>query len=191
MIFHWDSLDFLLRRGYTCSMNSERTQIARRNTSAPTRWIVGHVDLDYRFVLHHGEGKAFQDTDAMRDAGGIVYAYDPNTEANDINIMLGHYDVAISNYVFNVLPYHERVAAWWQLLQSSTRVLVSVRTDVSAPRGRDWEKSGDGWTTARGTFQCIQSAAWWEEWFTAHSPEETSVNVLHDGGHFAIIDVWR
>ncbi len=50
-------------------MNSERTQIARAKVSAPTRWILGHVDLSYKSVLHHGEGKAILDTVAMNDAG--------------------------------------------------------------------------------------------------------------------------
>lgn len=172
-------------------MNSERTQIARVKVSAPTRWILGHVDLSYKSVLHHGEGKAILDTVAMNDAGAYAVGFDPNTINDDYGVFDRQWDIAISNYVFNTLTCHERVAVWWQLLQSSTRVLVTVRTDTSAWMNGDWMPQGDGWITGRGTFQCIQDADWWVRFFKRHSPDGTNVRVLHNGGHFVTLEVWR
>jgi hypothetical protein len=167
-------------------MNSEKTQIRRKNVSAPTRWIVEHVNLNYRFVLHHGEGKAFQDTEAMCDAGGIVYSYDPNTEANDINILLGQYDIGISNYVFNTLAPYWRELAFSDLMKACQRALIAVRTD-RVPG----EPVADGVFTQRGTFQTQLTKDEWVQWFTDASPEGTNVSLLHNGGHFCIIEVSR
>lgn len=169
-------------------MNSERTQIARVKVSAPTRWILGHVDLSYKSVLHHGEGKAILDTVAMNDAGAYAVGFDPNTINDDYGVFDRQWDIAISNYVFNTLLPGARYDAWQELLGCVDRVLVTVRTDYVSG---ETVLGTDGVRTKRDTFQTQLTTEQWVQWFEFASPEKTSVKVLHRGSGFAIIDVWR
>lgn len=170
-------------------MNSERTQIKRKQVSAPTRWIIGHIDLNDKFILHYGEGKAFEDTRVLSAfSGSFVATYDPHTEANDPSVLDVQYDVGISNYVFNTLLPATRAKAFSDMLACCKRCIIAVRTDkVNGSPVLGY----DGVTTSRDTFQTQLSADAWVEWFERMSPDRTSVEVLHNGGHFAIIDVWR
>lgn len=169
-------------------MNSERTQIARVKVSAPTRWILGHVDLSHKQVLHHGEGKAILDTVAMNDAGAYAVGFDPNTINDDYGVFDRQWDIAISNYVFNTLLPGARYDAWQELLGCVDRVLVTVRTDYVSG---ETVLGTDGVRTKRDTFQTQLTTEQWVQWFEFASPEKTSVKVLHRGSGFAIIDVWR
>ena len=189
MNFHWDSLDFCLRSPYTWGMNSEMTQIHRRYTTAPTRWLLEHVDFVGKTVLHHGEGKAFPDTRALAKAGALVRPYEP--ASSDLSYTahwpaLQRFDVAVSNYVFNTLNPYWRELAFNELMKVCQSALIAVRTD-RVPG----DPCQDGVLTQRQTFQTQLNRHQWVEWFTDVSPEGCTVNLLHNGGHFCIIEVSR
>lgn len=171
-------------------MNSEKTQITRRYTTAPTRWLLEHVDFSYKTVLHHGEGKAFPDTRALNDAGALVRSYEPSSsDAHTATWPVDNFfDIAVSNYVFNTLLPKEREEAFWDLMSVCTSALISVRTDrvPGTPH-----PLCPGVITQRGTFQTQLNAAQWLAYFKRVSPEGTNVSLLHNGGHFCIIEVSR
>jgi len=174
-------------------MNSEKTQIARRSVTAPTRWLLEHVDFSsYRSLLHFGEGRAFPDTSAFEELGLSVWAYDPRSpdeykrDRRLVNTYYSLYDVGVSNYVFNTLLPQDRKSAFLDMLTCCNRCLISVRTDrVPGDPG------ADGVITQRGTFQTQLTKEQWQAWFLRVSPEWATVNVLHNGGHFCIIEVSR
>lgn len=170
-------------------MNSEKTQIARRYTTAPTRWLLEHVDFVYKSVLHHGEGKAFPDTRALAEAGALVRPYEP--ASSDLSYTAHwpegeSFDIAVSNYVFNTLAPYWRELAFNDLMGVCQSALIAVRTD-RVPG----ERAADGVMTQRGTFQTQLNKEQWLEWFTDVSPEGSNVSLLHNGGHFCIIEVSR
>ena len=169
-------------------MNSEKTQIARRYITAPTRWLLEHVDFAYKTVLHHGEGKAFPDTRALTEAGAQVRSYEPSSsDAFTATWPVDNFfDIGVSNYVFNTLTMHDRKSAFLDMLNCCNRCLISVRTDRVSGMPH-----ADGVITQRGTFQSQLGAGQWVDYFRRVSPEWASVSLLHNGGHFAIIDVSR
>ena len=176
-------------------MNSEKTQIARRYTTAPTRWLLEHVDFSsYKTMLHFGEGRAFPDTSAFEEQGLSVWAFDPNSpdewkrDSKFIDPSLGLYDVGVSNYVFNTLLPKDRDEAFYDMLGCCNRCYIAVRTDRVPGHPHPLTP---GVITQRGTFQTQLNAAQWQAWFLRVSPEWASVSLLHNGGHFAIISVSR
>ncbi len=173
-------------------MNSEKTMIARKTTSAPMRWVKDN--LEYSFddwsVLHFGEGKAFADSAAMSLMGFAVTAYDPHSvdfsarNPELIDPSLHVYDIGFSFYVFNTLNQYWREQAFNEMQRCCKRLIIAVRTD-RVPG----EKCQDGVITKRLTFQTQLNKDQWLEYFTLISPVRSSVSLLHNGGHFAIIEV--
>lgn len=193
--FYDDSLDFTGLGPYTCSMNSERTQIARKTTSAPMRWIVDNVYLSkFGDVLHFGEGKAFKDTAALERSGSRAFAYDPGSpdivkrDRSIIDPARGMYAVGVSIYVFNTLLPSERVDAFWDMLSCCQRCVIAVRTDKVEGTPHPLTP---GVITKRGTFQTQLNADQWQAWFLRVSPEWASVDVLHKTSAYVIIGVKR
>ena len=154
-----------------------RTQIARgTRISAPVRRLCErHVDLiQGQRVLHHGEGKAQADTAMLRRYASSVTPYDPfspDPDTRDPSRLLQAYDVAVSNYVMNVLPLRERVLAYAELLQAAPVLLISVRSDHV--NGTPYD---DGVMTSRGTFQHTFTV---DEVLHAFRPMRGEVTILH------------
>lgn len=176
-------------------MNSERTQIARKTTSAPMRWIVDNVYIpEFGDVLHFGEGRAFDDTAALEEHGSRVFAYDPHSpkvwrrDSSLIDPAKGIYSLGVSIYVFNTLEPVTRKQAFLSMLGCCQRCVVAVRTDRVEG---DQSLGMDGVITKRNTFQTQLSADAWREWFLRMSPEGTSVEVLHKTSAYVIISVKR
>ncbi len=174
------------------SMNSEKTQLTRKAVSAPMRWVKDN--LEYSFddwnVLHFGEGKAFPDSAEMVRMGFAVTPYDPNSKdfytrnPDNIDPSLHIYDIGFSFYVFNTLNQYWREQAFNEMMRCCKRLIIAVRTD-RVPG----EKCQDGVITKRLTFQTQLNKDQWLEYFTLISPVRSSVSLLHNGGHFAIIEV--
>lgn len=191
--FYDQALDFTGLLQYSWSMNSERTQMARKTTSAPMRWIVDNFYFSaFDSILHFGEGKAFQDTELLKNNGSLVYAYDPNSphshkrDASIIYPGFHQYDVGVSVYVFNTLEPVARKQALQDMLGCCRHCLVAVRTDKVNGEQR---LGMDGVITKRNTFQTQLDADAWVEWFTRMSPEKTSVKVLHKTSGYVILGI--
>lgn len=190
--FYDHGVDFTGLTLYSCSMNSERTQITRKTTSAPMRWIIKNVEFSpFENVLHFGEGRAFEDSHALAHGGPLVKAFDPNSPhvwKRDVAILDQEYDVGVSVYVFNALEPMARRQAFLDMLGCCENLIVAVRTDKvegKKPLGMD------GVVTKRNTFQTQLSADAWREWFLRMSPEGTSVEVLHKTSAYVILSVKR
>lgn len=149
--------------------NSRLTQMTRNSVSRPTRWLVENVDFKGKEVLHHGRGKAVKDTLAMEEAGARwVTEYDPNVEEIDNPcLMVGGYDIVVSNFVLNVLPPEPRDAVVDEIFESVAATngvaYIAVRTDKV-----NGLPVADGVLTSRGTFQTQLSVADWTEYFGRH-----------------------
>jgi hypothetical protein len=180
-------------------MNSAKTQMPRKNVSAPMRWIVNNLYFSpFEDVLHFGEGKAFEDTRLLSNppygSGPLVFAYDPNSpdvykrDRQRINPEFITYAHGVSIYVFNTLLPSERKAAFEDLMGCCENLIIAVRTDkVKGSPALGY----DGVTTKRGTFQTQLDAGAWMEWFKRMSPEGTSVTLLQSNGSYVIISVKR
>lgn len=180
-------------------MNSAKTQITRKNVSAPMRWIVNNLYFSpFEDVLHFGEGKAFADTEALRlppyGSGPYVMAFDPNSphvwkrDRQIINPEFYTYAHGVSIYVFNTLLPKDRDEAFYDMLACCNRCYIAVRTDRVPGHPHPLTP---GVITQRGTFQTQLNAEQWQAWFLRVSPEWASVSLLHNGGHFCIIEVSR
>ena len=139
----------------TLTEMSARTMIARREISAPTRFLVGAmspvVSWQESTLLHHGEGRAYMDSNAFRREGATVTAYDPNSEFSERREMpCAHFHFVVSNYVLNTLPPETRDRVRDEILLSGTCAFISVRADFDGISGT---KYADGVITSRGTFQ--------------------------------------
>lgn len=175
-------------------MNSAKTQITRKTTSAPMRWIVNNFYFSpFDPVLHFGEGKAFQDTELLRHppygSGPEVVAFDPNSPdewKRDRAILDQEYFVGVSVYVFNTLTHFDRRAAYLDMLGCCEHLLIAVRTDKV-----NGIPHADGVITSRNTFQTQLGAGQWYDWFRQHSPERTSVTLLHKTSAYVILDIKR
>ena len=180
-------------------MNSAKTQITRKNVSAPMRWIVNNLYFSpFEDVLHFGEGKAFEDTRLLSNppygSGPLVFAYDPNSpdvykrDRQRINPEFITYAHGVSIYVFNTLLPSERKAAFEDMMGCCNNLIIAVRTDKvnGAP-----VLGYDGVTTSRDTFQTQLSADAWVEWFERVSPDRTSVEVLHKTSTYVILGIKR
>lgn len=177
-------------------MNSAKTQITRKTTSAPMRWIADNIYFShFDDILHFGEGKAFADTVALEVNGyPYVVAFDPNSphvwkrDRGILNPEFYTYTVGVSIYVFNTLKPAERKSAFDQMQACCERCIIAVRTDkVNGPPAL----GSDGVTTSRGTFQTQLSADAWVEWFERTSPIRSSVSILHKTSNYVIIDIKR
>ena len=180
-------------------MNSAKTQITRKNVSAPMRWIVNNLYFSpFEDVLHFGEGKAFADTEALRlplyGSGPYVMAFDPNSphvwkrDRQRINPEFITYAHGVSIYVFNTLLPSERKAAFEDMMRCCDNLIIAVRTDkVNGSPVLGY----DGVTTSRDTFQTQLSADAWVEWFERVSPDRTSVEVLHKTSTYVILGIKR
>lgn len=180
-------------------MNSAKTQITRKNVSAPMRWIVNNLYFSpFEDVLHFGEGKAFADTEALRlppyGSGPYVMAFDPNSphvwkrDRNIINPEFYTYTSGVSIYVFNTLLPSEREMAFGDMMRCCDNLIIAVRTDkVNGTPVLGY----DGVTTSRDTFQTQLSADAWVEWFERVSPDRTSVEVLHKTSTYVILGIKR
>jgi hypothetical protein len=177
-------------------MNSEKTQIHRRYTTAPTRWLLENVDFSsYNTLLHFGEGRAFPDTLAFEGLFDLsVFAYDPGSpdewkrDRKFINPSFGLYDVGVSNYVFNTLLPKDRDEAFYDMLACCNRCYIAVRTDRVPGHPHPLTP---GVITQRGTFQTQLNAAQWQAYFLRVSPEGTSVTLLQSNGSYCILDIKR
>ena len=175
-------------------MNSAKTQITRKTTSAPMRWIVNNFYFSpFGAVLHFGEGKAFADTTALKDLAQNphVVAFDPNSPIEyrrDVAILDQWYDVGVSIYVFNTLLPRDRAEAYLDMLLCCERCIIAVRTDKVEGTPHPLTP---GVTTKRGTFQTQLNAEQWHDWFYRMSPEWASVEVLHKTSAYVILDIKR
>jgi hypothetical protein len=144
-------------------MNSEKTQIARKTVSAPTRFLVEN-EYVYGKVLHFGEGKAFADTTAMDRLPNVDYVqpYDPNSPDEwKRELPLGcTFDYVVCNYVLNTLLPEERADAFTKSFLKGIYAVYTVRIDKVS--GEPYE---DGVITSKGTFQTQLSAEEWIVWF--------------------------
>ena len=180
-------------------MNSAKTQITRKNVSAPMRWIVNNLYFSpFEDVLHFGEGKAFADTEALRlplyGSGPYVMAFDPNSphvwkrDRTIINPEFYTYAHGVSIYVFNTLTHFDRKAAFEDMMRCCDNLIIAVRTDkVNGTPVLGY----DGVTTKRGTFQTQLDTGAWTEWFKRVSPEGTSVTLLQSNGSYCILGIKR
>ena len=148
-------------------MNSAKTQISRRSVSAPTQYLVNNGVLTDKAVFHHGEGRAFADTELMYEVARLVYAYDPNSPKPESRIWytskrssvnhIGRFDVAVSNYVLNTIEKSYRQSVLIEILDSAEVCYVTLRTDKVGGTPK-----GDGVITSKGTFQSTKSAEEWQ-----------------------------
>lgn len=158
---------------------SKKTQMVRASVSAPVSYLVrNHRGLVAgRTVLNFGEGKAWQDSRVLYQAGAdIVVGYDPNhavsnsasvrSLADAQRLVLAHnqhwgresfdkFDVAYCGYVFNTLPPEDRAAALDDAFSVAEELIVAVRKSPIA--GVPWS---DGVITRKGTFQ-----KGWPNWY--------------------------
>lgn len=167
-----------------------KTAIKRKTISAPMRYLAQRrgapYAVDYRMnVLHYGEGYAYEDTKFLTRNGADVTAYDPYSEnpfTRDASRLEQHYDLGIAIYVLNVLDPLDRVTAIYQLLNCCDQIIIAVRTDKV--KGIPiW----DGVVTKAGTFQTQRNAKDWESWLSWATTRP--VELLHNGGHYAIFEV--
>ncbi len=180
-------------------MNSAKTQMTRKNVSAPMRWIVNNLYFSpFEDVLHFGEGKAFEDTRLLSNppygSGPLVFAYDPNSpdvykrDRQRLHPEFITYAHGVSIYVFNTLLPSEREMAFGDMMRCCDNLIIAVRTDkVNGTPVLGY----DGVTTSRDTFQTQLSADAWVEWFERVSPDRTSVEVLHKTSTYVILGIKR
>lgn len=153
-----------------------RTAIARKDISAPMRWMLENLEIPGA-VLHYGEGKAYMDSAALRKVATTVAVYEPfPTEGQEYkaNMPSGYYGMCVSIYVLNVLEPDERAKVIWDMCNRADFVYAAVRTDKIA--GTPFK---DGVITKTGTFQ---------KSFTRAKCEELG-KVLTFNSSFAIIEL--
>ena len=180
-------------REYNIGMNSERTQIARKDVTAPMRYL---KDNDWmpngaNFVLHHGVGKAKADTDLLREHCLLTFQYDPNVPGidDDSVLMPYEYNSIYSIYVFNTLPPIERMRAFKEMINclcEGGHAYVAVRTDKV-----QGTESEDGVVTKRGTFQTQLNKDDWHWWFSSRAGIGFMSTVLTSKPGYAIIKIRR
>jgi len=153
---------------YNGAMNTQRTQMARTGLSAPLRYVLqnGFGPGPSDEVLHFGEGKALEDTVALRDVAELTWAYDPHGlddfVSNPKNIETD-YDWVYSGYVFNTLTEIDRVGAFHSMMntvKTGGLAYIAVRTD-----NVDGIAHEDGVITTRETFQAQRDSVSWQHWF--------------------------
>lgn len=181
------------QREYNIGMNSERTQIARKGLTAPMRWILDNDWLPHggNFALHHGVGKAHEDTKLLKDYCLNTLEYDPNVPGvDDDDVLMSYeYNNIYSIYVFNTLPPKERERAFKDMIDclcDGGVALIAVRTDFV--KGAECE---DGVVTKRGTFQTQLNKYGWQWWFSSRAGTGFMSTVLTSKPGYAIIKIRR
>jgi len=179
---------------YNIGMNTKRTQIARKDISAPLRFILdnGYGPKPMQDVFHFGEGKAVKDTVALKEVSPLTWAYDPygvDEFVRDESHLYAEYHWIFSGYVFNTLTESDRVDALQQMLgclMPDGLALVAVRTD--AVKGVEHD---DGVITKRGTFQTQLDRDGWLWWFSSRSGLGFISTVLTSKPGYCIIRIRR
>lgn len=170
-------------------MNSGATAITRKTVSAPTRWILDNYFVHGR-VLHYGEGKAYKDTQALRNVAESVDAYDPNSEDEDKRTREPgcHYDLVVCNYVLNTLLPQEREDVFIDAFLAGLDSVFTVRLDKVMGQPHE-----DGVITQRGTFQTQLTSEEWIIWlYTAMQSlvGKYRVQVLRKTSSYMIVRVY-
>jgi hypothetical protein len=126
---------------------SGRTAMTRSAISKPTRTLLlaGYVQGS---VLHHGCGKALDDSQTLREIATEYAEFDP-TYAPDRSVLGKKYTTIISNYVMNTLPKEARLLVWRDLARcTGGNTFITIRQDDI--RGEPFK---DGILTSKKTFQ--------------------------------------
>ena len=176
---------------YSEDMNSGATAIARTKVSVPTQYLIDHNYL-YGHVLHFGEGKAYQDTEAMLQVPGVssVTPYDPNSEHVERRTYdrTQYFNVVVCNYVLNTLPAVDRVEALLEVYRAGTVAYIAVRTDKVKVVGH-----ADGVITSKNTFQTQLTAAGWMEWitrtFSKEFPYVPRITIMQETRNYLMLEV--
>lgn len=176
-------------------MNSELTQIARTQVSAPTQYIIDNLFLRGK-VLHFGEGKAYADTTALALVPGVDYVqpydpFSPDEWKRDDAVLRGcQYDYVVCNYVLNTLKPVQRANALMEMFYSGLRAYITVRIDKV-----NGVPESDGVVTKRGTFQTQLSSEEWICWFyhtlNLHPrPANYHLRFVHKTRSYLMVEVW-
>ena len=111
-------------------MRSERTRRRRDTPSLPVRIILENADLKKRIArscLYQGVGT---DVAGLRALGAV--GYDPYMPMfSDREVLKKKYSCVLSAFVVNVLPKHDRIRAYWDMVQACSRsgcVVVAARS---------------------------------------------------------------
>lgn len=138
-------------------MNAEKTAIARKTASRPTKDNLQKGRIWGR-VLDYGSGKGM-DSKFLLSEGFEVLSYDPYYEPTDIS-KAGKFDTVICNYVFNVIEdEQERIELFKTLvsyLHVGAKLLITgrpVKEIDKAAKTSKWTAHKDGWITGKKTFQ--------------------------------------
>lgn len=114
--------------------------------------MTANLDFDGATVLHYGEGRAYQDTDALQDRAFLVDVYEPDpAEGEDWKAdhpVGAQYQFVVSVYVLNVLTPDTRESVIHDMRGYGLKAYAAVRTDKI--KGVPMY---DGVLTRAGTFQ--------------------------------------
>lgn len=138
----------------------EKTAMARRSPSAPTRWAF-EQNLLRSVVFDWGCGKG-EDSRWLRDKGLEVTSYDPyydNSSAPDC-VNFKKINAVLLIYVLNIIEdQHEREGLIFDIGHISkpgTNVVIAVprKNNIeSRAKKSKWKKFNDGFVTKSNTFQ--------------------------------------
>ncbi len=159
--------------------NTDKTQITRIATSAPARFIHENGMDKCEYLLHYGEGKAFQDTKLFREHADFVSVYDPYSPhpANRVFPENSLVEKVIAIYVFNTLPPKERkeaVEKAMSLLDPGGQLIAAVRADKILGAAHY-----DGVVTKRDTFQKSYTMAGVEKEYSQYG--QVHINYANPG----------
>ena len=133
--------------------NPHVTALSRHKLSTPTR-ILYEKGLLYGKVLDYGCGKGF-DVEWLNRKGIYALGYDRyNDDFNDIDLLYNTYNVAICNYVLNVIPDLDTCYDIVDMLTNiADKVYICVRSDIKAIKPSwIWDNTSQGYWT-RNSFQ--------------------------------------
>jgi len=121
--------------------------MSRSGISRPTKILLkaGYIQGS---VLHHGCGKALDDSKKLQELATKYAEYDP-TYAPDRSVLNRKYTTVISNYVMNTLPREARSLVWRDLVNCTAgNAYVTIRQDDV--QGKPYK---GGVLTSKKTFQ--------------------------------------
>ena len=136
-------------------INRGRTAITRKCHSVPYRNLLlnGLISPDMS-IIDYGCGKGYDWMNLVK-AGYEVQGYDkfiPEFTNEKLLINAG-YDVAINNYVMNVIEdAEERQTLLDDMKHLANKLFITVRADKKSV-GKNWISYSDGWLTTANTFQ--------------------------------------
>lgn len=138
--------------------NPFKTALTRTSLSAPTRHLFQSNLLNGK-ILDYGCGKG-SDVAILKEMGYNAAGYDKfNPKYKNNELLKDHYDIAICNYVFNVIHSLEEHKEVLNILERiADKVYIAVRTDVKAIQD-NWiyDKDNLGYWTPKGTYQRFYS----------------------------------